>query len=515
MMKALRDKEREKEEAGEVVTRADGSLARKVKRRRRRTEQPNKASPERERKRLMVKIVAGAVFVLLLFLAGLFLLIYQNSKGYREKMEQKVADWTGAEVELGGLKRTPFSCQINQARFAWGESSYIRDLQVRKVVGDVGFSSFLGARPGGLRLGGASGQMTLQTPSGGWEGIALRDEEEFPFGFDQYFCDALNVTFGDGALARLKNAGVILSYEGEEGYQVTIDEGFLAFKGWEDFEVSNALLRFKEGVVEVKNLSLEHSQKNAMSFGSQLDLQGTVRLKEGEQARLDLTTDRFPLGVLVGKQLSRFITGSVISSEGSVAFTVGQGDFDEIEVKFEGDSARMSTLPFVDNLAALFPERGFEVLEFTEGISRAPLTGTLRVRPSGMALEGLRMAKQGLRLEGDMIVGVDGRIRGRFKMALNRFFFSSHPKLKDSPLLAGTEDTGFVVLEFPVGGTVRDPRDGFLGAVDPDSRIMVQPRNIEQERKEIWDELLQSDEPDEELDLFPEELRELEKNLDD
>lgn len=510
MMKALRDKEREKEEAGEMVTRSDGSLARKVKRRRRRSEQPNKANPERARRGLMIKIVSGAVLLLLLFLTGLFLLIYQNSKGYREKLEEQTAAWTGAEVELGGLKRLPFSCQINQARFQWGESSYVRDLQVRKVTGDVGFSSFLGARPGGLRLGGVSGKMTLQTPMEAWEGISLTDEEEFPFDFDQYYCDALDVSFGDGELARIKDAAAIMSYEGAEGYQVTIDEGFFSFKGWEDFVIANALLRFKQGMVEVKSLSLEHKLQDGLTFGSQLDLTGTVKLKEGEQGKLELSTEGFPLGLLVGEKLARFIDGSVISSKGNVMFTVGQEDIDEIYVDFEGDSARMSALPFVENLPALFPERGFDALEFTSGITRAPLSGTLRVRPSGMALENLRMAKQGIRLEGDMIVASDGRIGGRFKMSLNRFFLSSHPKLKDSPLLAGSEDSGYVTVEFPVGGTLRDPKDGFLRAIAPDSGV-VPTRPRQKESKKIWDQLLQPGDSDEELDLLPEELRELER----
>ncbi len=78
MMKALRDKERAKEAQGEVVTRSDGTIARKVKRRRRRSEQANQDSPEREKKRLLAKVVIGATLCLFLFLTILFLILMQK-----------------------------------------------------------------------------------------------------------------------------------------------------------------------------------------------------------------------------------------------------------------------------------------------------------------------------------------------------------------------------------------------------------------------------------------------------
>lgn len=517
MMKALRDKEREKEEAGEMVTRSDGTLARKVKRRRRRSEQPNKTTSEGQRKRLMAKVVMVAVLVLAGFLVTLFLIIHQNSKGFREKLEEQTADWTGAEVELGGFKRLPFSCQIKEARFQWGPGSYVQDLRVRKVNGDVGFLSFLGARPGGLRLGGGSGEMTVHTPEGEWQGIALREEEEFPFDFDQYFCEALDVNFGEESPLSLRDTGVILSYEGGEGYQVTLDEGVLSLQGWEDFNVSNALLRFKEGKMEVKSLSLEHVRKDGLTFGSRMDLSGDIELEADKLAQLDLQTDHFPLESLIGKQLSRFFTGSVISSEGKILFILGRNEFEEVKVDFKGDAAQVLGFPFTNNLQAIFADQGFEQLEFNEGITRTPLSGTLRVRPSGMALEKLRMAKQGkIRLEGDLLIGADGQIRGRFKLALNRFFLSSHPKLKTSPLLAGTEDSGYVEVEFPLGGTVDDPRDGFLRAIGLDSGSIA-PRPANNGSQKIWDQLLEPNGPgkvdEEELDLLPEGMKELEESL--
>jgi len=112
MMEALREQEREKDEQGEVVTRSDGSVARKVKKRRRRSDQPDKPSPEKEKKSLLLKIILATCLVLALFLGAGFLLLNHNSKNYREGIEEIASEWSGAEVELKGYKRLPFSSQI-------------------------------------------------------------------------------------------------------------------------------------------------------------------------------------------------------------------------------------------------------------------------------------------------------------------------------------------------------------------------------------------------------------------
>ena len=59
MMKALRDGERERESTSEVVTRSDGSVVHRVKRRKRRSDQPEKtkserATPEKKKKRFLI-----------------------------------------------------------------------------------------------------------------------------------------------------------------------------------------------------------------------------------------------------------------------------------------------------------------------------------------------------------------------------------------------------------------------------------------------------------------------------
>ncbi len=69
MMKALRDGEREREPTSEVVTRSDGSVVHRVKRRKRRSGQPEKTKsertiPEKKKKRFLLKLVVCRSLVL-------------------------------------------------------------------------------------------------------------------------------------------------------------------------------------------------------------------------------------------------------------------------------------------------------------------------------------------------------------------------------------------------------------------------------------------------------------------
>jgi hypothetical protein len=492
MMKALRDQEREKEERGEVVTRADGTLARKVKRRRRRTKQPDKVTPEKTRKRFMVKLVAGALLVVLLLLVGVFLIVHQNSKSYREGIEKEIADWTGAEVNLSGMKKLPLSCHIDDAQLVWGPEYFVKDLKLRKLSGDVGFASFLGARPGGLLFGAKTGKMTLQTPMGEWQGVSLENEDDFPFAFSQYYCEALEVGFGQRSPLQLKDVSAVLGYEGSEGYQVTLDDGVLRLAGWEDLSISSGLILIRDGMVDVRKLSLEYGNTDRLSLGADLVVTGEVPLKPGSQAKLSVETEVFPLEGLVGRKLSQIIEGSLMGSKGEVSFTLGLDQLDEVKVDFTGRSARLKNLPFLSNLDQLFPEGDFDLLDFDAGITKTPLTGTLRVRPGGMALENLELKKQGkISLQGGLIVGADDRIRGTFDMTLNRVFLTENPKLKNSPLLAGTLQSGYVKLRFKVGGTLTNPTDNFLEMIGATGFVAPETPG----KEDLWDDFLNPRKP--------------------
>lgn len=491
MMKALREKEKAKEEKGEVVTRSDGSVARKVKRRRRRSDQPEKASPEKEKKNLLFKVIVAACLLFALFLGGFFLLLSHNSKSFNKDLEQAASDWTGAEVSLQGYKRLPFSVNIKSAKFDWPATSYLRELEVQRVDGDANFSSFLGARPGGLQIGGTHGKLITGMPTASGEVGQTFGEDEFPFTFDQYYCQALDVNFGDSTQIGLRGVSASLRHVPNEGGQLTVDQGTFVLEGWKPFPISSGLVRFTEGGVDLKSLSLDSPESDDAMFASSMKISGLIPLASGEKVHLKTSTSQFSLSGLVGKSLSRFFSGAVIESNGDVFYTMGEKELDEIVIRFSADRVKLTSFPFLANLDELFPDRQLEELNFNTGLSGSAITGVLRVRPEGVAIENLEMAQKGnIRFKGGIIISKEGKIGGKVNLAINRVYLATSELLSNSSLLTGSKDSGFVKLNFRLGGTIAEPDDTFRSEIGMESALPGFTNEPRGEDEDLWDELL-------------------------
>lgn len=462
MMKRLRDQEREKEEKGEVVTRSDGTIARKVKRRRRRSDQPeskSKKSPVVKKNRLILKVVLGTSLFLFALLGALFILLKFNSKGYRESTQDKVAEWTGAEVDFDGLKLYPSAVTMSRASLTWPKESYVRELQMTRISGHANPLSFFGAKMGGQEIGGSVGTLSVQLPRGESSVGQNLDADDFPFNFQRYFCESLDINFGEGSDLALSGVNSSLRHLGGEGFRVTIDQGLFNLEGWESFPISNGALDFKEGAMEISNLALEVPRKeNELRSSATINLSGAIQLAEGSESVLNLETNNFPLETLFGDKLGKLVSGNSNETKGQVFYDHGSQSFREIQMEFSAETLTVSRFPFVQTLDELFPNAGFDSLEFDTDIS-----GVFRARSDGFALEQLQMSDQKrINLEGVIFVNDAGEIRGKMNMWVNRGLINPDPKIKSLPgFQKKGEVEGYAKLTFDLGGTVKLPSDNF------------------------------------------------------
>jgi len=123
---------------------------------------------------------------------------------------------------------------------------------------------------------------------------------------------------------------------------------------------------------------------------------------------------------------------------------------------------KISSFPFLANLADLFPDRQLDDLEFDGGLTDSAISGVIRARPGGIAIESLEMARKGnVRFKGAVIVSDEGKIGGNVDLWLNRVIVGSNERLKGSSLMKESESTGWVKFRFKLGGTVSQPDDTF------------------------------------------------------
>jgi len=482
MLKALRDQEREKESKGEVVTRSDGSIARKVKRRRRRSDQPDKPTPEKVKKRLIFKVLMGVSFCLFLALGVMFLLMSFNSKSYREKVEAKTGDWTGATVDIDGLKLLPYSVDMKSATFSWPESSYLKSLNLKKIGGHTNLVSFLGSRMGGLEVGGAVGEMNLGMPVGSGTVDQELDPADFPFDFGRYYCAALDVSFGSGNVLALKGASVSLRHLGEQGFRAEIDQGSFMLKGWAPFPIANGLIQFEDDEVELIMLTLEKPSEDESLLGASMKISGSIPLEEGKTTKLEVSVESFPAESFFGLQMGKLLHGEVRRATGKMTYTMGEDYWDEFRADFKGEYFEFQNFPFLADLAGLFPNEGYDSILFDTNIK-----GVLRVRPGGVALESLEMSyKDIFRVSGNMIVSDAGQLGGRMTLWINRGIIIAEPRLENFPGLNNVE-RGYSRVDFELKGTADAPDDTFRIVTGLQATLpgLIHPKG--DPNKDLWD----------------------------
>jgi hypothetical protein len=86
MMDRLKQSSAENPDNGELVTRADGTQAVRVRKRKRRSKQPHKQDAQRTRRARVIQIAAAFVLVILAALTAGIGIIYANSSPFRNSL---------------------------------------------------------------------------------------------------------------------------------------------------------------------------------------------------------------------------------------------------------------------------------------------------------------------------------------------------------------------------------------------------------------------------------------------
>lgn len=460
MMRTLRENEREKDERGEMVTRDDGSTARKVRRRKRRSEQKEKKKAEKNSKKsLLIKASLLVGSFLSLLMGMLFVLVYNNSESYEEKLEGKAEEWIGADVDLKSHKVLPGSVTAKTIDFKWPENSYVSDLSLKKVLGDIYFRSLFGARVGGPALGGKTGVMNLRFPESAGDFFSIPDPSDYPFDFSRYYCESLDVNFGDKGQLAIQGTEVSLRHLKNEGFRTTLSGGSFNLKGWQNFPIQNGLVRFPDGEVKLDPLRLKNPLDPSHGGVSALIVSGTIPLKNNEQAQLDLELKQFPFQVIVGDDMGSFFAGAIRDTKDGIAlYTSGRDSLDAVVLPFRGDRFTFKRFPVVTNLKKILFEDEDEELIFDSDIS-----GLFRWSPRGASMENLEMANKNIRLEGGVVISAEGKIRGKITLWISMGYINDKPRLKNHPAFArrGGEGNGYAIIDVKLMGTTKLPDDDF------------------------------------------------------
>jgi hypothetical protein len=470
MMDRLKNRpEEEPLQDGELVTRADGTQAIKVRKRKRRSHQPHKEILKKTRRARMIQ-VSGAVILLLTaaFAIG-SAIVYANSAPFREGVIRMIRETTGAEVQLEEFRVNPSHAVAGRLVLKWPEDDILRELTIRGLSATVAPAFFFGKSINGEEINCAEATLDLGAPSklmAPAPGTA--GEKPSPVHFNRYAASRFNVRIGDPArtAATLLESEASFQLDNEKNRpQLLLNRGRIQLPGWPKIKMDRAHIEFRGGDIDIIGMRLLHESDNR----GILELVGTVSPHATDRpSTLDVRMESFLLSGIAGPDLGELLVGRIDTQSkvksNYLTFTPGSQADATLAVTFRNalnSSFELQGFPFMTHLALMLGDDWFE-----QPVFENEANGTLRRQGATVALEDLHFEQKArMALRGNLTLATDRRLLGTLVVGLPEAMIkgAGHPKLE---AIFGPADEGFRWLSLKIGGNGGKPTDNFLEIVD-------------------------------------------------
>jgi len=458
MMDRLKERSNGDRSNGELVTRADGSQAIKVRSRKRRSQQPQRETQQRQRRMRAVQVVGAVVVAVVLLALATGVVVYMNGSPYRNKIMAHVAEATGAKAEVTQFRVTPIGANASSLELAWPEGQVMRKLNLQQINAELRFSSFFGQPWTGEEIAAQKGQFLVGMPSADASSPEVVDF----FRFNRLRCADLSIVFGDPrspALAIL-DTEMSLYPKGVGGRpELRCTRGKVKFgRKLPELELDRALIGVTGKRLDIVNFRLLEPGEGQGA----IEIVGQVEPSDsGRATTLDTKIKDMPLEVLAGPEIGNLLRGRVesrnIPQSNFITFDPAKPDALKMVMSFQGvgdPPMTLSQFPFLSKLRNIFQDKGYERPVLDSGAS-----GVLRISGSEISLSDLRLESTSrMTIRGSMTVGANKALSGRLEVGLPVRLVESDPQL-DAAFGARKEDLRW--LELNLSGTTDVPADDF------------------------------------------------------
>lgn len=475
---------------GELVTRADGTQAIKVKKRKRRSTQPHKEKAKMQQKIRIFQF--GIVFFLLAALVATAagMLFYYNSSSFRESVRVKVAAWTAADVEFSEFSVTPKKARCAAIKMNWPEGNHLRSLTLGAPIAHLDVTSFLGAKWGGSSVVASSGNLDFAPAIEGKEkrGAIALDNAEFPFNFAAYRCEKLDILgYGKDKQAWMSiEATDAAMIKNTRGAQLRLVGGLVKILGFEPVKLDRATMFFELGQMKIDTMRFKPKDGGAgtLEFGNAIDLYSK------ESSKLKMTLVDFPIEVLLGDGLGKVINGLIGTDNDSLnrVLTLTPGEYNtfSIQLGFRGsdrDALSIKNFPFLSDLSRELQDRDFN----NSYVFSDRMEGELLRSADQATIKGLHLEKEGSFVVKGEISFRAGKLEGELQLGLSPSQLGSAAPEMRKVFSKVSENYQWCTIQ--VSGTPDLPMDNFadllkqamLAAPTASPDTSLTPRSIEDE----------------------------------
>ena len=451
-------------EDGELVTRADGSQAIKVRKRKRRTQQPHKEERKQHQRIRMIQVAVILALILAAVVGAGTAIVYANSAPYREQLLRNLALSSGARATIEQFRMSPTCANAEQVSLTWPAGNALASVTLRKVRANISPISFLGHALTGDDVASADATVNLRLPV---SGQPLRETpapgDNPPVRFESYATSYALLLLGDAAapLMRLQNSECTFYPVGSNGHaQLLLNRGDILISGWPKLRMDRSHIEFRGTDIDVVAMRLLHESDNRGVF----ELAGSLSpYAAGHASPLAVRLDAYPLAGITGPQLAGLLTGRIDSATNPkgnlLTITPGENPEVSLALAFHNtptSSFELSGFPFLLGLSHALHDPWFERPLFA-----GEVTGVLRREHGKVILSDLNMETKGrMAIRGELTLNADLVLSGHLVVGLAEAMIKASKVATLDSLFEPSKD-GFRWLTLQVGGSASAPTDDF------------------------------------------------------
>jgi hypothetical protein len=448
---------------GELVTRADGSQAIRVRKRKRRSHQPHKEEKRIARRARMIQVSGALILIMLALLAAGGAIVYGNSTPFRQGLIAKITAASGAATELQQFRMSPASANANLVILKWPGGNVLSELAVRSVRAEIRPSSFLGKTMVGEEIKSTDANLFLRIPDSSAPARESATAEPGAVRFKRYATTKLNVTCGDPSAPLLRMFESDASFEPDNAGgrpQLLLNRGHLALPGWPKLDIDRAHIEFRGPEIDIISMRFRHEA----DLRGRFEITGTVLPYQNDrQSSLAVEIESYPIAGIAGPELGKLFTGRIdtLSSAKSnyLSFAPGANPQGNLTIDFRnslGDPLEVSGFPFLIGIAQILDDDWFE-----RPVFETDATGTLRRSNGNITLGNLNLEnKDRIAIRGTLAKTQGGSLAGKLEVGLAEAMVKSAGNRRLEAMF-GPAREGFRWLEVAVSGSATAPADTF------------------------------------------------------
>jgi len=464
MMERLKAKPQEENpEQGELVTRADGTQAIRLRKRKRRSRQPHKERSEKKSRYLTLQVSVVLGLIVLTALAAGGLMIYANTAPYREGLIAKASAATGAVISLREVRVSPAGANAAEVGLQWPEGNVLASLDLKAVEAETFLSSFFGKAWTGDELRAREGHVILRAPVAGAPTRATPAPEQGPtVSFNRIGISNSRFSLGDPSAPamELRDAEASFYPTGAGGFpQLQLSRGKVRIPGWPEFRLDRSFMEFRNDEVEVVSLRL----LDASDDKGTLILSGSLRpYTAAAPSSLAVRMESFPLSGLIGPGPASLVTATLETHEAANSnfLTIAPGSDAPASLLLAFRATPTSRIEVAKLALLRVLANSLDAPWFERPVFSDIATGTLR-RDSEMIYLGLDVQAKGqMGIKGEIEIDADLALGGRLEIGLAEAFVEANPRNGFSRLFTRSAD-GFRWVTITLAGTATAPLDDF------------------------------------------------------